>query len=57
VAQFIAVYSLSHLLAAQRIPVHLFLRITEKSEVERPHDQSCAGEAESYSQNPKKKEE
>jgi hypothetical protein len=33
------------------------LRITEKFEVERPHDQSCAGEAEPYSQNPKKEEE
>ena len=55
--EFIAVYSLSHLLATERIPVHLFLRITEKSEDERPHDQSCAGEAGTYSQNPKNKEE
>jgi hypothetical protein len=54
-AQFIVVDSLSQVLAARRIPVHLFLRITEKFEEERPHVQSCAGEAETYSQNPKKK--
>ncbi|MBN9246416.1 MAG: hypothetical protein J0I81_03015, partial [Hyphomicrobium sp.] len=53
--QFIAVYSLSHLFALNRIPVHLFLRITAKSEDERPHEQSCAGEGDAFSLNTKTK--
>jgi hypothetical protein len=51
------VHNLSQAFAAQRIPVLLLLRITEKFEEERPHVQSCAGEAETYSLNTKKKEE
>ena len=43
-AEFIAVYSLPHVFASARIAVHLFLRITEKFELEHPHGQSCADE-------------
>src|SRR6185295_11902053 len=42
--EFIAVYSLPHGFASPRIAVHLFLRITEKFELEHPHGQSCADE-------------
>jgi len=57
VLQFIAVHNLSQSFAAKQIPVPFYLRITGKFEFERPHVQSCAGEAETYSQNTKKKEE
>jgi hypothetical protein len=51
------VHSLSQVFGPAKNPVHLFLRITGKFEEERPHVQSCAGEAELYSQIPKHKEE